>query len=256
VDPDAPAPRIITYHEISELPSPDRYVVDRVRLEEHLRVVAEAAARDGHPGARVTFDDGHRSNHRYVPPLLERFGLRAIFFVTAGHVGIRPDCLSWSQLAELSAAGHDVQAHGWSHAALTHCDDAQLHEELVRPKEALESQLGTEVDALSAPHGRWDARVLAAAARAGYRRVYVSDPWLSPRPQTGVRLQGRYMVRNATTPAQLERLLRLRGVASLWPRTAYQAKEAARRLVGDELYHRLWHLLARRHGTHDLTSAD
>jgi peptidoglycan/xylan/chitin deacetylase (PgdA/CDA1 family) len=246
---------MITYHEITEHPSEDRYVVGRARLEEHLAVVAEAAAGNG-GSTPVTFDDGHRSNHERALPLLERYGLRAIFFVTAGHIGARPDSMSWEQLSEVRAAGHEVQAHGWSHVALTHCDDDRLRDELVRPRETLENRLRVPVDALSLPHGRWNHRVREAASRAGYRRMYVSNPWMSPRHRGGMRIQGRYMVRNTTTAAQLERLLRLRGAASLWPRSAYYAKETVRNLLGDAAYHRLWHHLARRQRPQDLTPAD
>jgi peptidoglycan/xylan/chitin deacetylase (PgdA/CDA1 family) len=41
----------------------------------------------------VTFDDGYRNNLRHASPILARFGIPAIFFVTSGYVG--SECLLW-----------------------------------------------------------------------------------------------------------------------------------------------------------------
>jgi peptidoglycan/xylan/chitin deacetylase (PgdA/CDA1 family) len=49
-----------------------------------------AALRDGVPAPRcvcLTFDDGFEDNHRLAAPILEEFGARGTFFVTAGLVG-------------------------------------------------------------------------------------------------------------------------------------------------------------------------
>ena len=86
------------------------------------------------------------------------------------------------ELKELLARGHAVQAHGWSHKMLTQCSPAELYDELRRSKETLEDVLGASVDTMSLPHGRWNRQVLAACSQAGYKKVYTSDPSVSPQP--------------------------------------------------------------------------
>src|ERR1044071_4176434 len=78
------------------------YKLERAAFVQHLRAVAEAArdsvstvfdlAPDTANGARrapvlITFDDGGESAHAVAAPLLEEFGWRGHFFVTAGRVG-------------------------------------------------------------------------------------------------------------------------------------------------------------------------
>ncbi len=237
---------ILTYHEVVPAQASYLYSVTSGQLEEHLQLVAElqAAARPVVVAPRVTFDDGYVSNHQYALPLLEQYSVRAIFFVTAGWIGKRPGIMSWAQLREITTLGHEVESHSWSHKFLTHCSDSELREEMRRSKHTLEDKLGVVVDAISAPGGRFNRRALAAAAMVGYRRVYVSNPWMNPAEQSGVRVLGRLMVQNGMNAQQLQRLFNLRGAPLLWRRTQYQLKEILKSALGDAVYQRMWRFLA------------
>ncbi|HTP02037.1 MAG TPA: polysaccharide deacetylase family protein, partial [Anaerolineales bacterium] len=187
---------VLTYHRITPEPSSYLYSVTRDQLDAHLAVVAELQDPSGPAGAspRVTFDDGHRSNYDHGLDLLAKHSLRATFFVIAGWMSARDDFMSWPELRELVSLGHEVQAHGWSHRVLPGCSASELEDELLRSKRTMEDQLNVPVEAISIPHGRWDDRVLRACAAAGYRRVYISNPWMRPQQREGVELLGRYMV--------------------------------------------------------------
>lgn len=237
---------ILTYHEVVPENAAYLYSVSVAQLEEHLRMVADMrAAMRGAAGApEVTFDDGHDSNHRYALPLLEQFAVPAIFFVTAGWIEQRPGYMTWPQLRELAARGHKVQSHGWSHKFLTHCSDAELADELRRSRLTLEERLGAGVDAISAPGGRWNRRALEAAAQAGYRRAYLSDPWVKPEERNGVHIFGRLMVRRTMDEAELRRWLNRSGQSEFFHRAQGRVKEGVKGLLGDRVYHRLWCWLA------------
>ncbi|HET9364058.1 MAG TPA: polysaccharide deacetylase family protein, partial [Candidatus Angelobacter sp.] len=170
---------VLAYHEV--LPESNyAYCIPSDHFAEHLNLLGLLAQSAG-PGdhARVTFDDGEQSQSRNALPLLRRHGISATYFVNPGLAGTEPKFLSWEQLKELQAAGHSVQSHGWSHKFLTSCPDAELAQELSRSRETLQDKLGAAVEEISVPGGRWDQRVIEACARAGYKRVYVSDPWIS-----------------------------------------------------------------------------
>src|SRR5262249_53289973 len=146
---------------------------------------------------------------------------------------------NWDQLKELQAAGHSIQSHGWSHKFLTFCSDAELAQELGGSREMLEDKLGTSVEEISMPGGRWDERVIEACARAGYKCVYVSDPWIA-REICGVKVIGRFMVRRTTSLPELKKMV-LRDSRKLWTlKMRSQLKRRVVGLVGDGLYHRLW----------------
>jgi len=242
----AARPLIPTYHEIVPQPSPYLYAVTCDQFEDHLRECSSwlgaAAQETGLP--QITFDDGHLSNYHFAFPLLEKYRQRAIFFVIAGWIGNRPEYMTWEQLREMSAAGHQVRSHGWSHAVLATCPASQLDDELRRSKQTIEDKLGVPVDSMSAPHGRWNRQVLARAAAAGYSRVYISNPWITTHRREGVEVLGRLMVRRTTDSRQLLRLHTLGDSSRSLLNTRYHAKELVRRVLGDKLYHRLWSRLA------------
>ena len=233
----------LNYHEVRAEPSPYLYSLPAEEFDAQVRTLL-APPPDSHTQLGITFDDGHRTQFEHAFPVLERHGVPAIFFVTAGFTETGPDYMSWSQLRELTAAGHQVQAHGWVHRFMTHCDDAALDEELRRPKETIEDHLGRPVDALSFPGGRYDARVLEACRRVGYQRVFTSVPWPAAWEEQGLQVFGRYGIQSRHTSANLVHLMRTGGRPSALQRMAYAAKMTLRRTIGDARYHRLWCLLS------------
>ena len=237
--PAKPASSVIpTYHEITEETSGYSYSVTAEQFAAHMAVVAKHSPAAGRP--QITFDDGVQSQFNHALPAMRQNSITATFFVNAGLIELVPEYMTWEQLAETLRQGHRIQSHGWSHAYLPDCSDAKLEEELRCSKETLEQKLGAEVDEISMPGGRWDRRVLEACARAGYRRVYLSDPWARSKAQTGVEVVGRLMVRSATSTHELQKALNARGAGVLAARTRYRVKEAIKSALGHKLYHRLW----------------
>jgi len=233
----------LNYHEVRPEKSPYLYSLSAEAFDAHLRMLL-APAPDSRAALHVTFDDGHRSQYETAFPVLARHRTSAIFFVTAGFTGTSDDHMSWSQLRELADAGHEIQAHGWQHRFLTHCSDAELDEELHRPKEAIEDRLGRQVDALSFPGGRFDARVLEACRRTGYLRAFTSEPWPPAWERDGLKMFGRLGILNRTAASALSGWMRNGGRPTVRERLLYEMKKGLRRAIGDERYHRLWCLLA------------
>jgi len=230
---------VLAYHEV--LPESNyAYCVPCDHFAKHLnllRLLAQSAGPGDH--ARVTFDDGEQSQSRNALPLLRERGIAATYFVNPGLAGTEPKFLTWEQLKELQAAGHSIQSHGWSHKFLISCSDAELAQELGGSRETLQDKLGAAVEEISVPGGRWDQRVIEACARAGYKRVYVSDPWIATEI-AGVKVIGRFMVRRTTTLAELKKMVQ-RDRGALWAlKMRAQLKRQVVSLVGDSLYHRLW----------------
>ncbi len=236
----APGPVVIpTYHEITEETSSYSYSVTAAQFAAHVAVIAKQRP-PARSLPRITFDDGVQSQYRHALPILRQHSVAATFFVNTGLIGVVPEYMDWAQLEETFRLGHRVQSHGWSHACLPECSDVQLEEELRRSKGMLEDRLGTVVDEISMPGGRWDRRVLEACARAGYRRVYLSDPWARSAANTGVEAVGRLMVRSTMGSGELARALNARGATVMLARARYHLKERVKGLIGQGLYHRLW----------------
>jgi hypothetical protein len=76
--------------------------------------------------------------------------------------------MSWQQIRELGAQGHEIGSHSLTHPLLTDLDAAQLEREVVRSRSQLAEATGCEVASFCYPNGSYDARALEAVRAAGY----------------------------------------------------------------------------------------
>ncbi|MBX5468681.1 MAG: polysaccharide deacetylase family protein [Thermoleophilaceae bacterium] len=145
-----------------------------------------AGVRPLRPKVFLTFDDGFADNHDAALPLLREHGFKAFVFVLPRHLDTgaplawkevaesarrHPEVmrsLTWSQVERMAEAGVEIGSHTLTHARLTELGDEELREELLASRRAIVERLG-RCDTIAYPFGDWDARVVRAAADAGYR---------------------------------------------------------------------------------------
>ena len=232
------------YHELRQGGSEYSYVVDTSEFEKHLALFSKIRGSNAALSPEVTFDDGHVSNYTYALPALQSHGLNARFFITVGWTGSKAGYMGWQELRSLHNAGQTIGAHGWSHTLLTHCSEEQLHEELGKAKQVLEDRLGIMIDTMSLPGGRYNRRVLAACEKAGYSKVYTSIPRAEELPLKT--MIGRLNVRGDMKLEWLAGLLSQKSDALASLERQYQMKVAAKALLGDRLYEKVWAALNRK----------
>lgn len=160
--------------------------------------------------AVITFDDAFRSVLELAQPILERFEMPATVFVPTDSIGSETRLcwpgidhwlggphereltpMSWDELRTLADAGWEIGSHTGSHPRLTQVDDETLEDELTRSKATCEQHLGDPCTSLAYPYGDVDARVVAAAKRAGYSAAAALPPNLRSRdalewPRVGI----------------------------------------------------------------------
>lgn len=176
-------------------------------------------AAGGAPDARavvISFDDGWAEHYHWLRTELEPRGMRGVLFVFTGAVGPTRNgggYISWEELRELEAAGHEVQSHTVSHGVLAGMPPAALERELRESRRTIEERTGHAVHVLAYPFGRLDAVAAHAAAEAGYTLALRADgdPALAPAlPMCHPRLRVGYddplevfadRVRTRTSPA-------------------------------------------------------
>ena len=148
----------------------------------------------------ITFDDGFEDFYTAAWPHLERNGLTATVFVTTGHVGStsvwlgshgegdRP-LMSWSQIADISAAGIECGAHAHTHVQLDAVPRWRAREEIERSRRALAGVVGPP-SSFAYPHGYHSRRVRQEVRRAGFASACAvadglasasDDPYAIPR---------------------------------------------------------------------------
>jgi peptidoglycan/xylan/chitin deacetylase (PgdA/CDA1 family) len=187
-------PLVLCYHSVSD-DWHHQLAVTRRSFEGQLvsllrrgyRPIASADVVEGpRRGLHVTFDDAYADLFAHALPVLERLGIPAtVFAATSFADGGRPlavpelaaeaeanpgrlATMSWDSLLELAQRGFAVGSHTVTHPHLMSLSDGELDRELRDSREQLESRLGRPCPLLAYPYGEHDARVQAAARRAGY----------------------------------------------------------------------------------------
>jgi peptidoglycan/xylan/chitin deacetylase (PgdA/CDA1 family) len=188
---------VLCYHAVSER-WPAALSIAPSHLEEHVRMLGDRGFRGvtfheavlRPPSAKtlaITFDDAYRSVIELAFPILSRAGFSATVFAPTDFVGTEEPMawpgidhwretehaeelmpMSWEELERLAQAGWEIGSHTRSHPRLPTLDDAALENELRSSRHDIERHLAGPCPSLAYPYGDHDARVVAAARRAGY----------------------------------------------------------------------------------------
>lgn len=170
---------IITYHALGESSSP--LWLSTKTFENHLKFFADNGFktislsqltahvnRSELPPEKVfaiTFDDGYESVYSEALPRLKDYGFDANVYIVSDYCNrnnqwpTQPDfvptspLLSWKQIEELSFHGFEIGAHTKTHPVLTSLSPAQIHDEIVLSKQALEHFTGQRIKHFAYPYG-------------------------------------------------------------------------------------------------------
>jgi len=257
----------LVYHDVVAAASPawnrfsgyggDRYSVDEREFRQHLQLLGETL---GHAPATVdevlrgtagaspwllTFDDGCRSAANTVAECLDELKWRAHFFVPTGWIGWST-ILSSEQIRSLCSAGHVVGTHSASHSVpMTRYCHEKLVDEWRRSSEALGEILGEPVVYGSIPGGGYSRKVAAAAAKAGLKALFTSEPSPHSWEVDGCHVFGRYCYRRGMAAETMVAL----ASGDLWPRVrellAWNSKKMVKR-IGGALFYRVHRYLVGR----------
>jgi hypothetical protein len=241
-----PPPRLyLLYHELRPTESQYSYVVDTRMFEKHIDLFVRLRNPENSSlWPEVTFDDGHISNFEFAAPILQARGLTAKFFITVGWTGNKPGYMGWPELRSLHKAGQLIGAHGWTHTLLTHCSEKDLQTELSGARLALEDKLGASITTMSLPGGRYNHRVLSVCEQAGYTQVYTSVPKAESLPLGAT--VGRLNIRGDMQLEWISNLFQPNSSVLAGLGRQYRMKAAAKKLLGDNLYEKLWAVLNRK----------
>jgi peptidoglycan/xylan/chitin deacetylase (PgdA/CDA1 family) len=123
----------------------------------------------------LTFDDGAISQYVNARPTLAAHGFHATFFVSSGFVNPRPDgstnsyYMSWAQLSQLAAEGHEIGGKTLENKSLTTevTDAAGRRHAVCDDRQNLIAH-GFAPVSFTYPHGNFDATVERVVFNCGY----------------------------------------------------------------------------------------
>ena len=188
----------------------------------------------------ITFDDGHASSRTVAMPILAKYGMVAKIFVTTAWTDTLDHFCTTDDLLALKRAGWTIGAHGHTHRFLTTINDDELESELRNSHELLASHMGDTAE-MSFPGGRFGEREIDAAKAHGFVLLLGSRPgYWKPGTDTVV---PRYAIRRTMNLKSFGNLLSASLLSRIANGASWHTKRAARRVLGDELYHTVYRLL-------------
>ncbi len=184
------------------------YKLEKNLFTRHLEAIPQSAnvtRADGDWQSRtnpvfLTFDDGGASFLHPIADLLDARGWPGHFFITTDRIGTT-GFLSKEEIRELRRRGHVVGSHSCSHPTrMSQCSRDQLRSEWSGSVRLLQDLLGEPVPVASVPGGFYSHAVGQAAAEAGIRTLFNSEPTATIGAVSGAALLGRYFVQRAMPP--------------------------------------------------------
>lgn len=116
----------------------------------------------------ITFDDGWVEQYSIAFPLLQKYGMKATFYVPSSYTtGGR--VVTWEELEELRDAGMEIGAHTRKHVNLLSVSAEDASYEIFGSKSVLEAKLDITVESMAYPYGLYSGSTVALAQQAGYR---------------------------------------------------------------------------------------
>lgn len=233
-----------------------RYKLERSEFERHVTAMAERISlgttvvdevlRQGTASSfLLTFDDGGVSAVEIADALAAR-GWLGHFFITSGRIGT-PGFVDADEIRALHSTGHVIGSHSATHPTrMSSCTHAELLREWTESAGTLAEILGVPVTAASVPGGYYARNVAVAAAAAGIRALFTSEPRASAWWVEGCTVFGRYTVQRADGPKFAAAIASGAVLPRLRLLTAWTLRKAAKRATGPAYERLRAEVLARR----------
>ncbi len=126
----------------------------------------------------ITFDDGYKDNFTQAAAILQKFNLKATFFITTSYIegktkkkwrnGTQREYMNWEEIIALSRMGFEVGSHMVHHIDITTLKDNELYFEFKVSKDVISEKIGKAIKVFSYPYGKANKRVSEMAKSIGY----------------------------------------------------------------------------------------
>ncbi len=170
---------VVVFHRINDSYPDDPITQSRAQFEAFIRFFANffevvsltellgrlASGAELGSTLTITFDDGYKGNATIAAPILERYGLRACFFLATEFIGtdhvppwdrkngIATQWMTWDMVRALRASGHEVGSHTATHVNLGIVVGEAARREIAEGKARLEAELSESSGLFAYPYG-------------------------------------------------------------------------------------------------------
>lgn len=190
-----PGARVLMYHRVTDLGEYDQLTVTPTRFEEQLSTLQREcsvlglgeALENDKSSVVITFDDGYLDNYLEAAPLLKKYNLPALIYLTSDFADQNASHprytskerlhMNWSEVHALQSDGSiSFGSHTCTHPMLSELSDADSKREIVESKQRLEDKLGTAAVSFAYPNGNYGEREVDFVREAGYQHAVTVKP--------------------------------------------------------------------------------
>lgn len=173
---------ILAYHRVNPYYKDDALTVSPENFKRQIEYLLNKGLKP-----TITFDDGYADNLWYAIPVLEKFNIKPVIFLTVNYIGTedifyrykdreKDRFLNWQEIKEMSEQGVIFGSHSLSHPHLPDLDEKRLWEEVYISKKIIEDKTGKEVLYFCYPYGDFNERVIEKVKLAGYQGAFITPP--------------------------------------------------------------------------------
>ncbi len=209
-------PIVLMYHDVfKNAPSESgfekqsmlQYKISEEIFEGHVRSISNYCKNHHNNLVIFSFDDGGSSFITIIAPILEKYGIRGLFFICTKYINTK-GFLSTEQVVDLEKRGHVVGSHSYSHPDnILDISKEKQEEEWVRSISDLESILGHKVTLASIPNGYVNKGILDIIKEVGVDTVYTSLPTTDVKEYNGLKVAGRYVIQSGMNIQDVKKIL-------------------------------------------------
>ena len=200
---------VLMYHDVVNAlhPKSGFQKVGALQYTLDSRIFSEQVSNFSKEDVIFSFDDGGDSFYTEIANVLEHNNKCGIFFISTRYIDT-PYFLTKAQIKELDERGHLIASHSHTHPKIiSDLSYDEIVNEWKQSKSILEDIVGHEVTVASVPGGAVSKDVIRAAAEAGYKTLYTSEPTTEIRTEFGIKVVGRYTVSKDTTIELLDKIV-------------------------------------------------
>lgn len=191
--PDARKVPILMYHEVGYTPTDDRDLtnyVHRFQLQAQMSLLQDLGVKtitmselydNWVNGTKLpdkcvvlTFDDGYASHFTIVNNVLNRFNLKATFYIIQDRLFMGIENRDVEGLKRIYEAGHEIGVHTVSHPDLTKLSEEEILSEIKNCKDFLENTLNTKIKTFSYPFGNYNDAAIKILKDLGFENAVIT----------------------------------------------------------------------------------
>lgn len=134
----------------------------------------------------LTFDDGYEDFYINALPILKKYNFKATVFIVSGLIGhvnkwdiekgySACPLMNKTMIREVVKEGIEIGSHTVTHPDLSRCSDDVIDCELNESKRVLETIIGSKINFLAYPFGKFKEQVRAIAIKNHYVRALATS---------------------------------------------------------------------------------